>query len=61
MFLFSRLNIPNGPAHNPSGAGPQPLGSKLTAPCEQAPEGLWAYGVFSMIQINLNVLPCNSQ
>ena len=32
----SKPNIPNGQAHNPSGASPQPLGSLLTEGVEQA-------------------------
>ncbi len=36
MLQSSKLNTLWELAHNPSGASPQPLGSKLTEGCEQA-------------------------
>ena len=35
-FQVGLLTTPNGPAHNPSGAGSQPLVGKLPRGCEQA-------------------------
>ncbi len=50
MSHSGKLNTPNEPAHNPSGASPQPLGSLLTEGCEQAgclpcQNGMQSWGV----------------
>ena len=49
LFQVSKLTLSIQQAQHPNRACSQPLGSKLTAPWEQAPEGLWAGRDFDTI------------
>ena len=48
---MSKLNTPNEPAHNPSGASPQPLGSLLPKGCKLGRKNNITSSLFSLSEV----------
>ncbi len=48
---MSKLYTPNEPAHNPSGASPQPLGSLLPKGCELGGKNNITSSLFSLSEV----------